>query len=315
MIEELTDQALNWCHADLERVARAIAPFAVRTPLIPSVSGLMLKPELLQPLGSFKIRCAAAVLVALRSETRAVATASAGNFAQGLTALGVARGLAVTVHVPHTAPRVKTAAIDALGGRVVTHNFGRWWEILVSGATGLDDGMFVHPFANPRVLMGDASVGLEIAADLPSVQTVVVPFGGGGLAVGIALALRACGSKASVVACEIATAAPLSAALAAGHPMTVVRSPSFVDGIGSTRVLDAMWPLVRALIDGVITVTPAEAAKATRDLAFDAGLIGEGAAAVAYAAATKVEGSVVAVLTGRNIDRDLAIRLIDKGHA
>ena len=312
MIEALASAALGWSLAELEAARERLPSVVVRTPLLQDPSGIHLKPELLQPLGSFKIRCAANAIAALPSGVRAISTASAGNFAQGLSWIGRKNDLRVTVHVPESAPAIKRTAIARLGGTVIVHCFARWWEMLTESATGMDDGVFVHPFADAAVIMGDASIGLEIHDDLPEVDTVLVPFGGGGLAIGIALALRARGSHARAIACEVSTAAPLAAAMAAGEPVSIAREPSFVDGIGSLRVLDPIWPLARALLADVAVVSPQEAAAALRDLAAATGLIAEGAAAVAYAAARRYPGRRVAVLTGRNIDFAVACRLMGR---
>jgi threonine dehydratase len=136
-------------------------------------------------------------------------------------------------------------------------------------------------------------------------DTVVIPFGGGGLSSGIALALRALSRKVRIVACEVETSTALTAAFAANAPVRVERLPSFVDGIGSNGVLEEMWPLVKELIDDVVVVTLPEVKAAVRELALRHHLIAEGAGAAAYAAALspRCKGTnVVAVITGGNID-------------
>jgi threonine dehydratase len=155
------------------------------------------------------------------------------------------------------------------------------------------------------VILGNGTAGLEILDDWADVDTIVVPMGGGGLSCGIALALRARGSKARIVACEVDTAAALDAARKAGAPMAITRHPSYVDGIGSNKVLDAMWPLLRELVDDVVVVSIEDTRQAMRAIARTSHLIveGAGAAAVAAALSPKCGGSkVAAVLSGGNID-------------
>jgi threonine dehydratase len=287
-----------------------IRPDIIRSPLIPFSDGsrsIRLKAECLQPLGSFKIRAASSVLRSLDPDLlrRGVATASAGNFAQGLALAAQRQNVPLTVHAPESAARVKIEAIRKLGARVVEHSFADWWAIMSTRDTGADDGTFVHPVCELGVILGNGSIGLELAADWPELDTVVIPFGGGGLSSGIALALRASSRRPRIVACEIETAASLAAAFAAGTPTRITRQPSFVDGIGSNSVLDEMWPLLRELIDEVIVVTLDEARAALRELAFRNHLVAEGAGAVALAAAVSPRcpgRNVAAVISGGNID-------------
>jgi threonine dehydratase len=266
-----------------------------------------LKAECLQPIGSFKIRAATSALHALDPDIlhRGIATASAGNFAQGLALAAQRRNVVLTVHVPDGAARVKIDAIVALGATIVRHSFTDWWTIMSTRDTGADDGVFIHPVCELGVILGNGSIGLELAEDWPELDTVVIPFGGGGLATGIALALRAISRKVRIVACEVETAASLTAAFSANAPVRIERRPSFVDGIGSNSVLAEMWPLVKELIDDVIVVTITEAEDALRELAFRCHMIAEGAGAVALAAAMSPQcrgTNVAAVISGGNID-------------
>jgi threonine dehydratase len=282
----------------------------IRPPLLPYAGAggrIRLKAECLQPLGSFKIRAAASALQQLDPTllARGVATASAGNFAQGLAQAARRRGVALTVHVPDTAARVKVDNLRALGAQVVEHSFADWWQIMSTRDTGAADGTFIHPVCEPAVILGNGTIGLELADEWPELDTVVVPFGGGGLSSGIALALKACSRRVRVIACEIETSTPLAAAFAAGKPVRVERNPSFVDGIGSNSVLDDMWPLVQELIDQVIVVKLTDAASAVRDLALRHHIVAEGAGAVALAAALSPECQgqhVAAIISGGNID-------------
>ncbi len=284
--------------------------FAIRTPLIRWQEGdgeIWLKLENLQPIGSFKIRGARNAMAeapegALR---HGVVTASAGNMAQGVAWCARALGVECTVVVPDHAPRTKLDAIERLGARLIAVPFERWWRVLQErGYEGLP-GYFVHPVSDPAVIAGNATIGLEIAEELPAVDDVFVPYGGGGLACGIAVGFRASGSAARVIAVEPDTAAPLSASLAAGAPVAIDYRASFVDGAGGRSVLAEMWPLVQGLVAEARTVSLAETAEAVGLLAERGRVVAEGAGALALAAARAAAGKgrrAVAIVSGGNID-------------
>ena len=306
----------------LEAARNAILGDAVRTPLLPFEAGrgrqIRLKAECLQPYGSFKIRAASNLLAGLSPAAlrNGIACPSAGNFGQGLAYAASRRGVPLTVHAPANAAEVKLQVMRDLGASVIVHPFDDWWTIMSTRDTGRDDGLFVHPVCEPRVIVGNGTIGLELAEDWPEFDPVVVPVGGGGLVCGIALALRSIGHEARIVACEIETAAPLSAALAAGQPVGVDRRESFVDGIGSTRLLDEMWPLLRELVDEVIVVGVEQAEQGVRMAAQQAHLIVEGAAGVALAAALSPScpgERVAAVMSGGNIDHQQLCRILTSG--
>ena len=151
-------------------------------------------------------------------------------------------------------------------------------------------------------MAGNGTIGLEILEDLPDVDTILIPWGGGGLACGIATAVKAIRPACRILATEVATAAPLTASLTAGNPQTVTYTPSFVDGAGARFVLEPMWPRLQELVDEAVSVTLDEAAAATRLLAERVRVIAEGAGALSTAAALKRTGTIVAVVSGGNID-------------
>jgi len=297
--------------ADVRAARERLAGIVVRTPLVrldlPDVPGeIWLKLENLQPIGSFKLRGAAnAMLRAGRARLADGAyTASAGNMAQGVAWSARHFGVPCTVVVPDHAPHTKIDAVERLGGRVVRVPYERWWQTLVDHAYPGIGGVFVHPVSDPAVVAGNGTIGLEIVEDLPDVDAVLVPFGGGGLSSGIATAVRALAPNARVFGCEVETATPLTAALAAGAPVRVERTPSFVDGIGGMGVLAEMWPLVSTLLDGALVSSVSEIADAVRLLVERARIVAEGAGAAALAAARRhgVSGKVVCVVSGGNID-------------
>jgi threonine dehydratase len=223
-------------------------------------------------------------------------------------------GVPCAVVVPEHAPRAKLAAIERLDGRIVKTPFERWWQVMTERAFPGMEGLFVHPFADRAVMAGNGVIGLEVLEDLPDADAVLAGFGGGGLSCGIAAALRAAGSPAKVFACEVATAAPLSASLAAGRPVEVGYAPSFVDGIGSRTLHSDLWPLVRSLLDGSLVVDVAEIAQAVRTLAAHARVVAEGAGAAPVAAAQKGlagRGRIACVVSGGNIDPERLAAILD----
>jgi threonine dehydratase len=295
------------------RAARArIAGAAIRTPLVrlpvdDAPAEIFLKLENLQPVGSFKIRGASnAIALASRATLeRGVWTASAGNMAQGVAWQARRLGLQCTVLVPDHAPETKLAALDRLGAKVRKLPFADWFEILRSHEFPGMDGLFIHPVSDPAVMAGNGTIGLEILEDLPEVDAVLVPYGGGGLSCGIASALVALKPGTRVFACEVETAAPLAPSLAAGEPRTVTYTASFVDGIGSPFVLPDMWPLVRRLLAGSIVMSLAAVADAVRLMVERQHVVAEGAGAAPVAAALSGRagtGRVVCVVSGGNLD-------------
>jgi threonine dehydratase len=295
------------------QAARArLAGVTLRTPLVRlNVDGapgeIWLKLENLQPIGSFKLRGAtnAMRLAGPEGLREGVYTASAGNMAQGVAWSARALGVPAVMVVPDHAPATKLAAIERLGGRIVKVPFDRWWQVIQEHSFPGIDGLFIHPVADRAVMAGNGTIGLEILEDLPDVDTVLVPFGGGGLSCGIASALAALRPEARVFACEVETAAPLAPSLAAGSPQTVTYQPSFVDGIGSGSLLPEMWPLASTLLAGSRVVSLEAVAAAVRLLAERHRVIAEGAGAASVAAAlagVPEARKIVCVISGGNID-------------
>jgi threonine dehydratase len=305
---------------DLHEARDRIGGLARRTPLIRldapgAPAEIWLKLECLQPIGSFKIRGAANAMgqIAAADLARGVVTASAGNMAQGVAWCARARMIPCTVIVPDTAPAAKLSAIERLGARLIQVPFDRWWQTFQERRYPGVEGTFIHAFDDPRVMAGNGTIGLEILEDLPDADSVVIPWGGGGLACGIGAAIRARSRGCSLFAAEAETGAPLAAALAAGQPVPVDYRPSFIDGIGSRQVFPQMLERARTLLDGSIVVSLAEVASAVRLLAERAHVVAEGAGACAIAAAMSGragKGRVVCVVSGGNIDLDLYAGLL-----
>src|SRR5678816_3710086 len=224
----------------IEEARRVIAGKAIRTPLVrlnllDAPAEIYLKLENLQPIGSFKIRGAANAIARLSTQQleRGVVTASAGNMAQGVAWCARRLGIPCTVVAPVTAPEAKTSAIERLGGRVIKVSFDEWWRAFEERSYPGVEGTFIHAFDDPLVMAGNGTIALEILEDLPNVDAVVIPWGGGGLTCGIASALRQLRPSCKIFTAEVATAAPFAASLAAGVPTVINYEPSWVDGIGS----------------------------------------------------------------------------------
>jgi threonine dehydratase len=296
---------------DIRQAQARIAGVALRTPLMrlnaDAPAEVWLKLENLQPIGSFKIRGAANAMAQLMPAdlARGVLTASAGNMAQGVAWCARDRRIPCTVIAPDTAPAAKTQAIERLGARVIKEPFERWWQVFQDRAYPGVEGTFIHAFDDDRVMAGNGTIGLEVLEDLPDVDTVVIPWGGGGLASGIATALRALRPECRIHAAEVETAAPLAPSLAAGSPQVVDYRPSFVDGIGSRTVFPRMFERAQRLLDGSLVASLAEVAVAVALLAERAHVIAEGAGACALANALAGRaggGKVVCIVSGGNID-------------
>lgn len=292
-----------------------LAGIAIETPLIRLEGGrrndIFLKLENLQPVGSFKIRCAANALVARKDRLKGgVSTASAGNFAQGLAFAGKALGIEVTTYVPDFAAKSKIAALARMGSKVISLPFEEWWAML---SQPNDDPNFIHPVKEPEGLAGNGTIALEILDRLPDVATVIAPYGGGGLSTGLGLAFAAAGTGTKVIAAETEAGAPLTASFAAGEPVKVDFDPNtFITGMGGPQILADMWPLARKYIAGTAVVTLEQTADAIRMMAKEAHVIAEGAggAPVAAALAGDFPGPVVCVVSGGHLDANHLISIL-----
>jgi len=281
----------------------------------PDGAAIHLKLENLQPIGSFKLRGASnAMRLADPAElARGVWTASACNTTHGAALQARRLGVPRTVVAPDHAPAAKLRAVERLGARLVLTPFAEWFDVLTRRTFPGVEGFFVHPVSDLPVMAGNGTIGLELLDDLPDLDAVLVPYGGGGLVTGIASAVKALSPRTKVFACEVETAAPLAASLAAGEPRTVEYHASFVDGIGSPFVLESMWPLVSALVDGSIVVTLAEVAAAVRALAERHHVIAEGAGAASLAAALRGRagsGRIACIVSGGNLDPTKLARIL-----
>jgi threonine dehydratase len=310
----------------IEDAARAIYDPAVRTPLVrlepltPPASRhegieIFLKLEGLQPIGSFKLRGALNVLRQVpASELRdGVWTVSAGNAALGVALAARVAGVPCSVMVIDTAPAIKVQAIERLGATIVRASYDECWQTVETHHSDRMQGLFVHPFDDDRFIAGNGTAGLEIVADLPDVDAVIAPLGGGGLLAGVASAVRAHRPDVQIFAAEPETAAPFAVSLEHGRASRFDGwQASFVDGAGGRSVLPAMWPLLSTLLTGSIVVPLGAVAAAMTLVAERCHVIAEGAAACAVAAALtgRARGKVVAIVSGGNIDLPVFASLV-----
>jgi threonine dehydratase len=307
--------------SQIEEARQRIRKFVVRTPLVrlnfDSPYDIYLKLECLQPTGSFKVRGAgnAISLMTPGERDRGVYTCSAGNMAQALSWHAKREGIRCTVIVPDNAPQTKLDAIRRYGAEIVQMSWDEVWQVANKRQySPLADRTFIHPFADPRMIAGNGTAGLEILEDLPDADAIIVPFGGGGLFTGIASAVKARKSAVRMFASEVQTAAPLSESLAAGRPVEIKRTPSFVDGIGGGNVMDEIWPLVKPLVTASIVVGLGEVASAIKVLAERNRVVAEGAGASSLAAGLTGKagsGKVVCVISGGNIDVSKLIKILE----
>ena len=309
----------------IEEAARTIYDPVVRTPVVRlgwpravrnSVdTHIFLKLETLQPVGSFKIRGAQNVVRQMSPEAArdGIWTVSAGNAAQGVALAARVAGIPCSVMVPDTAPVTKLHAIEQLGATIIRATYDECWRTVEDHASDRMRGLFVHPFDDDRFIAGNGTAGLEILEDVPDVDTVIAPLGGGGLLAGLASAIRARRPDVQVYAAEPATASPFAVSLKNGRASTFDQwEASFVDGAGGRSVLPTMWPLLSRLLAGSIVVALRDIAAAMTLVAERCHVIAEGAAGCAVAAALsgRVSGNVVAVVSGGNIDLATFAKLV-----
>jgi threonine dehydratase len=306
--------------AQIDAARGRIEGLSMISPLVgcdiaPPDKTLRLKLENLQPIGSFKIRpIANAVLAKRRADLNSgIYTTSSGNSALGVAWMARRLGIAATAVVPANAPHAKLEKLRRLGTRIDMRPDDVWWRAIERGTLETLEGVYIDAVRDPASLAGDATIGVEILAQWPDVEAILVPFGGGGLACGIACAVRAIKPAVKIIACELASAHPLKSAFDAGAPTQTSHEAGFVSGVGFGTVLPEMWPLAKSMIDEVITVSLAQVAQAIRLLAENNRIVAEGAGAVSVAAALSAqyaETKVCAVISGGNIDGEVLATIL-----
>lgn len=322
---------MNPSVADVFLARSRIRTLIPRTPLrrsewLSEIAGrdVFLKLESLQPTGSFKIRGALnAALCHLERHGAAgppMVTASAGNHGRGLAYAAEWLGLRLTVYVPRDAPRVKRDAIARHGAELKLVAGYDETEQAAKRHASSGDAIYISPYSNAEVIAGAGTIAVEILEDLPEVETIAVPVGGGGLASGIGIVAR-CVSRPWVIGVEAAASTAFTTSLAAGRVTHIAPGPSIADGLTGNLDPDSMtFALVRDTVRRVVTVSEEELAGAVRGLAANDHLIVEGAggAAVAAIQAGKCDGDrgpIVAVVSGANVDVDRLVQVLGGGRA
>jgi threonine dehydratase len=305
----------------IEAARARLEGLSIVSPLVPCDAApagktVRLKLENLQPIGSFKIRpIGNAVLARAPADlTSGIYTTSTGNSALGVAWMARRLGIAATAVVPVNAPQAKLEKLRRLGTRIDMLSIEEWWRAIKTGALEAQKGIYIDAVRDPASLAGDATIGLEILAQSPDIEAILIPFGGGGLSCGIACAVRAIRSDVKIIACELASAHPVKAAFDAGAPTETPHEPGFVSGVGFGSVLPEMWPLVKTMIDGVITVSLTEVAAAIKTLVERNRVVAEGAGAVSVAAALSgryAETKVCAVVSGGNLDSSMLATILE----
>ena len=280
-----------------------------------------LKLENLQMTGSFKERGALNRIAMLTSEqaSRGVVAASAGNHAQGVAYHATKRGIRALIVMPLATPLVKVTATRGFGAEVVLH--GANYDEACEEATRLcvAEGMtFIHPFDDAVVMAGQGTIGLELLEQVPKLEAVVVPIGGGGLIGGIACAIKESRPEIRVIGVQTSRLPSMIAALESHRPVTIEPATTIADGIAVRRAGDVTLPVVERYVDEIVTVDEDEIASAILVLLEREKTLAEGAGATALAALlqkkTSLNGAHTAVMVcGGNIDVTLLSRIIERG--
>jgi len=300
-----------------ERIANDV----MRTPLVPfymeTEAKIYLKLENLHPIKSFKLRaaCNAVKLIDREKLKEGIWTISAGNWAQGLAWISRKMGIKCTILVPDDIPEIKENAIKQLDAKLIKLPLEEGLKILFTREYKDMKGYFIHPFSDTNVMAGNGTIALEILKDLPKVDTILIPWGGGGLACGIASAIRALKPKTKIFAVEVDTCSPLYDSMNKGEiPLKFQHTNSYIDGIGYPFLLPEMFDLAKKLLNGSIIVSVKEITKTLRLLMRKNSIITEGAGAASVAAALYEKagkGKIACIVSGGNIDTLKLVKILD----
>jgi threonine dehydratase len=305
---------------EIEQARHAVEAVVARTPVLSSRvlsdrtgATVSMKAENLQRTGSFKVRGVASKLASLGDAANAgIVAASAGNHAQAVAFGSRQAGIPCHVFMPRDAPVAKVNATESYGATIELGGDSVDDCLAMAAERARATGeILIHPFDDLAVIAGQGTVGLELVEQIPDLSLVIVPLGGGGLASGIAIALRACRPTTRIVAVQAAVCAPFAAALGVGRPVAEAAPSSLADGIAVKRPGEVTLPIVKALVDDVVTVEEDDIAEAMVLLLERAKLVVEGAGAVGVAALLSdvveapARGTTALVLTGGNVDTNL----------
>ncbi|WP_137931169.1 threonine ammonia-lyase [Mesorhizobium comanense] len=299
----------------LDEIAAArdrLSAWLPRTPLLSVDLGradqhIFLKLETLSPIGAFKVRPALNALLSRDADTlrHGVATVSSGNMAYGMAWAARALGIPMAAYMYADAPQTKIDGVRRLGGDVRFVSHETWWRYITGAEHPGASELLINPVTDQAVLAGNGTIGLEIVEDLPAIDCVLTPYGGGGMTTGVAAAVKSLRPQARAFAVEDENAAPVTAALAAGRIVEIETRPSFIKSIGGPSLVPGLWPVAKQLIDGAVTVSLEQVTEAMRLLFSKAKIVAEGAGAASLAAALGsgyATGNIVCVISGGNID-------------
>ena len=301
--------------AELDEITAAAARLSdvvVRTPLVPlhgDGAGILLKPEIHQVVGSFKIRGVYNAVASLDDDARqrGISTVSAGNTAQALAWAGRAFGVPARSLMPETAPRSKIEAMRALGGEPILAPVAEVFRYLKEHAWEREPYAFIHPWTNRDLMIGHGTMGLEIVEECPHVEAVFIPVGGGGLLGGVGSALKAAKPSIRIIAVEPEGCPSLFASLRARRPQSV-ECNTICDGVAVPYITDEMFPLLRDLVDDSVLVPDDTVEACVRRLALQDKIVAEPSGALSLAAALATgagrDGPAVTIVTGGSINTD-----------
>lgn len=312
--------------ADVYRARQSISGTAVRTPLVPSLymekeSGreFLLKLEVAQPTGAFKLRGAVNAVFNLPQDVAGVVCCSTGNHGRSVAYAAKARDMRAVVCMSSLVPAVKVEGIKALGGEVCIA--GRSQDDALAESQRLRDAeglVEISPFDDPLVVAGQGTIGLELLEERPDLETILVPLSGGGLAAGIAVAAKAIKPAVKVIGITMDRGPAMHDSIKAGHPIEVEEFASLADSLGGGIGLDnrLTFQLCRDLLDDTVLVSEQDIYRAMQTLYYEDRLIAEGGSVVGIAAVKSGKlklsgaGPVTAILTGRNVDMNVFTRIV-----
>lgn len=317
---EATQTAIKPTLDQVREATERIRSVIVHTPLVPlrpsdSHPHILLKPEIHQAVGSFKLRGVlnAAASMTAEERQRGLSTVSAGNTAQAVGWCGRHFGVPARSVMPENAPQTKIDAVKAYGATPILVPGEELFRYMREHGWESEPYSFIHPWTDERVMTGHGSMALEIFQDRPDIQTVFIPVGGGGLIGGVASTLKQLNPNIRVVGVEPEDCCALHASFEAGHAMAAP-CQTMSDGVAVPYLTDEMYPLLREVVDEVVLVSEEATKQAIRQLALENKMIVEGAGALAAAAAMKYpaqkRGLSVAIVTGGGVDMDKFVAMM-----
>jgi threonine dehydratase len=310
--------------ADVYAAARVIRGEADATPLVPSphMTALarhpfLLKLENMQPIGAFKLRGAMNAVMALPGDVAGVTCCSTGNHGRGVAYAAARRGLRAVICMSELVPQTKVDGIRELGAEVRINGRSQDDALAESKRLVAEEGLAeISPFDDPMVIAGQGTIGLEVMAARPDLETLLVPLSGGGLAAGVAMAAKAIRPAVRVVGITMERGAAMAASLRAGRPVAVTEVPSLADSLGGGIGADnrLSLPMCQALLDEVVLVGEEDIYRAMQTLYYEDRIVAEGACVVGIAAVqtgkVTLRGPTATIITGRNVDMGMVTRIM-----